>query len=146
METTAVEIAKDNNISENLAEKVISVINNYEKSEEEGWNWMSFKTVNIYWLDGEQESCILDKRLWWTISDLRHLCNEPSIYSEDNEIYSGTIFLEKNDYEDYREFLNLDKIALIEIPATEYWQLACEDDPTLSEERCLSAYLPSKPK
>ena len=36
----------------------------------------------------------------------------------------------------------IDNIALIEVPATKYWQLTCEDDPTLLEERYLSTYLP----
>ena len=140
--TTATEIAEDNNISEDFAEKAIGVINNYEKTEDEEWSWTSFETVNIYWLDGERESCILDRRLWWTISDLKTLCNDPTLYSENNESYSGTIFLEKNDYQDYKEFLNLDKIALIEVPATKFWQLTCEDDPNLLQERYLSPYLP----
>ena len=142
--TTAVQIAKDNNISEDFAEKVIGVISNYEKAEEEEWNRISFDTVRVYWLDGEKESFILDKRLWWTISDLKTLCNDPTIHSENNKSYSGMIFLEKHDWQDYREFLNLDNIALIEVPAIKYWQLTCEDDPTLLEERYLSTYLPYK--
>lgn len=140
--TTAVEIAKHNNISEDFAEKVIGVISNYEKTEEDKWCRISFESVKIYWLDGEQESCILDKRLWWTISDLITLCDDPTIHSENNETYSGTIFIEKNDYQDYREFFNLDNIALIEVPATKFWQLTCEDDPNLLKERYLSPYLP----
>ena len=142
--TTAVQIAQDNNISEDFAEKVIGVINNYEKTEQEEWCRISFDLVRVYWLDGEKESFMLDKRLWWTISDLMTLCNDPTIHSENNESYSGMIFLEKHDWLDYREFLNLDNIALIEVPATKYWQLTCEDDPTLLEERYLSPYLPFK--
>ena len=141
-ETTAVELAKDNNISRDFAEKVISVINNYERTEEEEWNWFAFETANIYWLDGEKETFTLDKRLWWTISDLKTLCNDPTIHSENNEFYSGTIFLEKHDEQDYREFLNLNNISSIEVPATKFWQLTCEDSPTLLEERYLSSYLP----
>jgi transcriptional regulator with XRE-family HTH domain len=140
--TTAIQIAQDNNISEDFAEKVIGVINNYEKIEQEEWCRISFDLVRVYWTDGEKESFMLDKRLWWTISDLKTLCNDPTFYSENNESYSGMIFLEKHDWLDYREFLNLNNIALIEVPATKYWQLTCEDDPTLLEERNLSPYLP----
>ena len=138
------QIAKENDISEDFAEKVIGVISNYEKTEQEGWSHMSFETATVYWLDGEKESFILDKRLWWTISDLKVLCNDPTFYSENNESYLGMMFLETDDWFDYKEFLNLDNIALIEVPATKYWQFTCEDDPSLMEERYLSAYLPYK--
>lgn len=72
-EATAVDIAQSNNISEDFADQVIGVINNYEKIEQEEWCRISFDTVRVYWMDGEKESFILDKRLWWTISDLKNI-------------------------------------------------------------------------
>lgn len=140
--TAASEIAKNYNLSEDFAEKIIGVINFYEKTEQETWDWMSFSRANIYWLDGEKNSYLLDKRLWWTLADLERLCYEPTFYSDNDEIPLGTMFLEKYEEEGYREFLNLDNIALIEVPAIKYWQIACEDSPDLLENRELSSYLP----
>ncbi|MBW4533360.1 MAG: helix-turn-helix domain-containing protein [Pleurocapsa minor HA4230-MV1] len=139
---TASEIAINYNLSKDFAEKVIGVIMNHEKTKQESWNWISFSEANVYWLDGEQDSYLLDKRLWWTLADLRTLCNDPIFFSDNNEIPSGALFLEQYEQDGYSEFLNLDNIALIEVPAIKYWQLACEDSPDLLEHRELSPYLP----
>ncbi|MDJ0621043.1 MAG: helix-turn-helix transcriptional regulator [Calothrix sp. MO_192.B10] len=143
---TASEIAEQEGISENLAEKAIGIIMHYEKTEEENWSGISFHSVNIYWLDGEKTSHYLDRKLWWDLDDIIKIYNVPELYySDTDEIPSGTIFIQEGTDEDaYINFLNLDHIALIEVPAIKYWQIACEDSPDLLDIRDISPYMPHK--
>lgn len=140
----AKEIAEWEGISENFAEKVIGVIMHYEETEEENWSSISFDCANLYWLDGEKTSYYLDKRLWWTLEDLRVLCDDPTVYSDTDKVHSGTMFIQKEDKGGYIDFLNLNHIALIEVPAIRYWQIASEENPDLLNIRELSAYMPHK--
>jgi hypothetical protein len=141
---TAKEIAEWEGISENFAEKVLGVIMHYQETEDENWNSISFDCTNIYWLDGEKTSHYLEKKLWWTLDDLRKLCDAPTFYSDTDKVPSGTMFIQEEDKGGYIDFLNLDRIALIEVPAIKYWQIACEDSPDLLDRRELSPYMPHK--
>lgn len=144
---TAKEIAEWESISENFAEKVIGVIMSYEKTEGEKWNRVSFDYVNVYWLDGEKTSHVLDTRLCWTLDEINSLSEDPQRFlevNELNEIPSKTIFIQEEDEGGYVNFLNLDHIALIEVPAIRYWQIYCEEDPDSLDIRELSPYMPHK--
>lgn len=140
---TIEEIASVFEISEKLAKFTQSVVKTI-KGEDEYWNaWEEFEEIKIYWLDGTQTSHYLDKKLYSDLEDLKHIV-DVDFFDLYPEAHLGARFIQEDDDGLSTTFLNLEQIALMQVPAIKFWQVACECDPNTLEMRGTSAYLPWK--
>ncbi|MGF1989554.1 MAG: helix-turn-helix domain-containing protein [Nostoc sp. ZfuVER08] len=128
-------------ISETLAKTIQSIINEL-KTQSDNWDLLEeFSYLKVYWLDGTQTSHYIDEQLYSNLDSLRNIVGDPSAYPE---AHLGTRFIQEYDEGGSTTFLNLEQIALIEVPAIKFWQMACASEPTLLELRDISPYLPLK--
>ncbi|MFN6558518.1 MAG: helix-turn-helix transcriptional regulator [Nostoc sp. ChiSLP01] len=128
-------------ISETLAQAIQSIVNEL-KTQCDNWDSSEqFSSIKIYWLDGTQTLHYLDEQLYSNLESLRYIVGDPSLHPE---AHLGTRFIQEYDEGGSTTFLNLEQIALIEVPAVKFWQMACASEPTLLELRDTSPYLPLK--
>lgn len=119
------DIAEEFETSEEFLELIREIINKYQ-SEQENWDsWEHFHCLKVYWDDGAQTYHYLDEQLYYTLNELKAASDAPDLYPEAN---LGTRFLQEKDEGGYVNFLNLDHIALIEVPAIKYSWMEDEDD------------------
>lgn len=138
---TVEDITATFDISETLSKAIQSIV---KELQTECDNWDSseqFSYLKVYWLDGTQTFHYLDEQLYSNLESLRHIAGDPSLYPE---AHLGTRFIQEYDEEGSTTFLNLEKIALIEVPAIKFWQMACASEPELLDLRDISPYLPIK--
>lgn len=136
---TVDEIKTEFDISDALAQAVSSLVEELKANDENWDSWEELHYIKVYWLDGTQTFHYLDEELYSTLDSVKVVADEPDVYSE---VYLGISFLREEDEGGSTTFLNLDQIALIEIPAIKFWQVACECNPDSLEIRGLSSYLP----
>jgi transcriptional regulator with XRE-family HTH domain len=113
------EIVKVFDISEDLSQGIKSLVQELEANDENWDSWKKFNYANIYWSDGTESSHLLDVK-----------------------------FIREEDEGGSMEFINLEKVALIEIPATKFWEIRCQEDEEgdLITYRDISIYLPPLPR
>ncbi|MBD2576570.1 helix-turn-helix transcriptional regulator [Oscillatoria sp. FACHB-1406] len=126
-------------ISETLAKASKEIVEKYQENDGDWDSYSYFQTCKIYWSDGEITSHYLERKLYFSLEELRIASDDPDIYPE---AHLGERFIIEEDEDGYFEFLNLNQIAAIEVPAIQYWQVACEVQPELLNARNLSIYMP----
>jgi len=139
--STIEDIARTFDISDTLAKTVQSIEKELQTESDNCESWEQFNYLKIYWLDGTQTFHYLDEQLYSNLESLRDIAGDPSIYPEINK---GTIFIQEYDEGGSTTFLNLEQIALIEVPAIKFWQIACASEPEFINFRDISPYLPLK--
>ncbi len=135
------EIAEHLDISETLVQVVKDIVKEYTEINKNWNSWEHCHYCKIYWIDEEVTSHYIDEKLYWDLSDLRMVCHDPDI---NPEAHLGERFIKEEMEGGYTNFLNLSKIAAIEVPAIKYWQVACQAEPDLLEIRDYSVYMPPK--
>ncbi|MEH2168558.1 MAG: helix-turn-helix transcriptional regulator [Nostoc sp.] len=138
---TVEDIAATFNISETLAKVIQSIEKELQAKSDNCDSWEEFSYLKVYWLDGTQTFHYLNEDLYSNLETLRNIAGDPSIYPE---AHQGTRFIQEYDEEGSTMFLNLEHIALIEVPAIKFWQIACASEPELLNLRDISPYLPVK--
>jgi transcriptional regulator with XRE-family HTH domain len=111
------DIAEVFDISETLAKIIKSIVKELEGNKENYNPCEKFSYAKIYWGDG---------------STTDHCLNE-TLCSDLSDIYNGVLdirFLKfiKDNIGDSTEFINLQKIALIEIPGIKFWEICYKED------------------
>ncbi|TAE61621.1 MAG: XRE family transcriptional regulator [Nostocales cyanobacterium] len=129
------EIAKIFDISEALSQGIKSLVQELEANDKNWNSWEKFNYLNIYWSDGSKSLHFLDNILCSDLSEFQDGIVEVKFIREEDE--GGSM-----------EFINLEKVALIEIPATKFWEIRCQEDEegNLINYRDLSIYLPPLPR
>lgn len=127
--------------SESLIGVVKDIVKEYEEVNKDWDSFKHFHDCKVHWIDGETTSHYLDRRLYSNLSDLATACDDAHIYSE---AHVGERFIVEEDEGGYEQFLNLNQIVAIEVPAVKYWQVACEVEPELLEIGDISSYMPTQ--
>jgi transcriptional regulator with XRE-family HTH domain len=134
------DLVKSLECSEKFANVIKDVINKYEEQEKDWDSWHYFHYAKVYWLDGDITHHYIDETFYRMLSNLQDACEDRYFYPN---AHLKIRFIQEEDEEGYTNFLNLDHIGLIEVPAIKYWQVAQEYAPEIYSDSDASLYVKS---